>query len=154
MAGTNLAFNASEFRTSIRQTMEMGMPTAVGDRLTWHWNRDRTFNPDDPVGNPYAWTQPTVTDVPGNPDEPDGSLVVTYALEFSSRLSSSDETPLGQFDTSRAVVTLLDEEYALISSADYASISGSIYEIDFSGPPMGLFEVTVHQVYLSARDEA
>lgn len=154
MAGSNAAFNPTQFRTSIRQTMEMGMPTTVSERLTWHWNRVQTFSPQDPTTNPYEWDQATVTDVPGNSAEPDGSLVVTYALEFASRQQEGEDTPFGQFDTTRAVVTMLDEEYVLVSTADYASINGSVYEIDFSGPPLGLFEVTVYQVYLTARDEA
>lgn len=154
MAGTNAAFSPSEFRTSIRSTMEMGMPTTVSERLTWRWNRVRTYAPQDPAANPYEWDQATVTDVPGNTAEADGSLVVTYALEFAARQSRGEDTAFGQFDTTRAVVTLLDEEYALVSTADYATINDSVYEIDFSGPPLGLFEVTVYQVYLTARDEA
>lgn len=130
------------------------MPSTVSERLTWHWKRDKEYIPQDTTANPYDWTQAPVVDLPGNPNEPDGELQVLYALEFSSRPAGSQDTIFGQFDTSRGVVTLLDEEYELVRSADFCSIDGAIYDIDFSGPPLGMFEVSVYQVYLTARDEA
>lgn len=132
----------------------MGMPPNEGDQLTWYWKREKTFDPQDRTKNPYDWTEAPATDVPGNPDEPDGSLVVDYALEFSARPAGSIDVALGQMDTSRAVVTVMDDDYEKIKTADYAMISNTIYDIDFSGPPLGLFAVGVHTLYLLARDEA
>lgn len=153
MAGTNPAFDAAEFRTAIRDTMTMGMPTATSKRLTWHWNRDQTFDPQDPAATPYDLDQAPVVDDPGNPDEPSGEVQVTYALEFAARPAGSRETVFGQFDTSRAEVTLLEDEYEQIKTADYCTIDGTRYEIDFTAPPVGLFEVTVYTIYITAEDE-
>jgi hypothetical protein len=154
VAGTNPAFDAGLFRNAIRQSMQMGMPSNLAEQLKWHWKRDTEYVPQDPTQNPYEWTQTPVVDLPGNPDEPDGERIVDYAIEFSARPAGSQETVFGQFDTSRAIVTLLDTDYAIIRSADYCSIDGAIYDIDFSAPPLGMFEVTVYQVFLTARDEA
>jgi hypothetical protein len=52
------------------------------------------------------------------------------------------------------VVTLLDVDYDIIKDADYATIGNTTYDIDFSGPPEGLFEVTVYTIYIRARDAA
>lgn len=147
------AFDEAAFRTNIRDTMRMGMPTDPAEQLTWRWKRVRTYNPQDRVAHPYDWTQTPTTDVPGNADEPDGELVVDYALEFSASIAAEGGTALGRFNTSRAVVTLIDADYELVKTADFATIAGAEYEIDFVSPPMGLFAVTVYQIHLRARDE-
>ena len=77
-----------------------------------------------------------------------------YALEFAARSTAgAEETVLGTFNTSRAVVTLMDEDYEQIKDADYVTIAGATYEIDFVGPPLGMFAVTVYQIHLRAADE-
>ena len=150
-------FNETQTRDAILNTMLMGMPDDVAQQLTWYWRRDRTFSPDDPAGNPYDWTAPPIQDNPSNPDLPDDgvdqSLVVPYALEFSARPAGSATTVLGDIDTSRAIVTLLDTYYTQIQTADYARIGDARYRIQFDAPPIGLFGMTVWQVYLEAEDE-
>lgn len=147
-------FDEAAFREAIRQTMRMGMPPVEADQLTWHWKRDKTFAPQDSTRSPYDWTQTPVSDEPGNASEPDGELIVDYAIEFSARTAGNVDITLGRIDPSRAVVTLMDEDFEQVRTADYCSIGNTIYDIDFSGPPMGLFAVGVVQVYLFARDEA
>jgi hypothetical protein len=147
-------FDAVAFRVAIRETMKMGAPPDPADQLTWRWKRLRTYLPEDQAHNPYDWTETAVTDAPGNPDETDGSLIVDYAVEFSARPAGSVDVAAGQFDTSRAVVTLLDEDYEQVKTADYATIGNTTYDIDFTGPPIGMFAVGVFTVYLTARDEA
>jgi hypothetical protein len=150
----NPDFDAAEFRTQIRATMRMGMPPNPTDQLTWRWRRVRTYSPQDRARNPYDWTQAPTTDAPGNPGDDDDTRIVDYAVEFSARPAGSLDVAAGQFDTSRAVVTLLDEDFEQVKNADYATIGSTTYDIDFAGPPVGLFSVGVHQVYLTARDEA
>lgn len=147
-------FDEAGFRDAIEQTMLMGMPPDPADQLTWHWRRTREYDPQDRIKKPYDWTETPVVDQPGNPDEPDGTLIVTYALEFQPRNYASGGSVLGTFNTSRAVVTLLDTEYEKVKDADFCTIGTSAYEIDYAGPAMGLFAVAVHQVYLTARDES
>jgi hypothetical protein len=150
-------FNEATVRDALFNTMLMGMPERTDQRLTWYWKRDQTYVPDDPAGNPYDWTAAPVTDNPGNPALPDAgedqSLQVPYALEFSARPAGSSTTVLGEIDTSRAEITLLDTDFEKIRTADYAVIDNSRYRIQFSSPPIGLFGLTVHTVYLEAEDE-
>lgn len=149
-------FNEAQVRTALFNTMLMGMPETTSQRLTWYWSRDQTFVSDDPAGHPYDWTAAPVTDTPGNPAIPDAggdqSLQVPYALEFSARPAGSSTTVLGEIDTSRAVVTMLDTDFEKIRTADYAVIDDSRYRIQFSAPPVGLFGLTVWQVFLEAED--
>lgn len=152
MAGTNLDFNASEFRAAIKGTMQMGMPTDDAEKLTWYFKRVKAWSPQDPAIRPYDWTATPTVDAPADPDNSDGQTIVDYALEFSA--SSSTETDVGRMDTSKAVVTLLDVDYNEVSEADYAMVGSTTYEIEYVGPPIGMFDCTIYQVYLRARDEA
>jgi hypothetical protein len=149
-------FNEPLVRDALLNTMLMGMPEKPTERLTWYWNRERVFSPDDPAGNPYDWTAPPISDLPGNPKLKDEgvnqSLQVPYALEFSARPAGSATTVLGEIDTSRVVVTLLDTDFEKIRTADYAVIDDSRYRIQFDAPPVGLFGLTVWTVYLEAED--
>lgn len=156
MAGTNPAFDADVFRQAILDTMEMGMPTTLTERVTFHWNRERTFAQEDRAHHPYDVHGATpVTDEPQDEDNPDDTKQIVYALEFAARPAGSSEVQFGQFDTSRAILTVLDSEWAMIADPkpDYATIDGAHYDIDFSAPPVALFEATVYTLYLTARDE-
>lgn len=156
MAGTNPAFDADVFRQAILDTMEMGLPTDTAERLTFHWERDRTYTPEDRAHHPYDLDATPTTDEPQDPDNPTDERQIVYALEFSARPAGSHEGQFGEFDTSRAVVTILDSEWVLIADPkpDYATIDGSRYDIDFSAPPVALFDATVYTLYLTAQDEA
>jgi hypothetical protein len=149
-------FDEATVRTALLNTMLMGMPEVAAQRLTWYWKRAQVFSPDDPAGNPYDWTAPPIVDDPGNPVLPDNgvdqSLQVPYALEFSARPAGSATTVLGEIDTSRAIVTMLETDFEKIKTADYAVIDDSRYRIQFDAPPVGLFGLTVWQVYLEAED--
>lgn len=150
-------FDQTEFETAIRETMQMGMPEDVAERLTWWWDRDKTHSPDDSAGYPLMWDSEPIEDDPGNPDLPDvgdpQSLVVDYAMEFSSRPAGSKTTVLGEIDNSRAEVTLFDSDYQRVKTADYATFGESRYRIQFSAPAQGLFGSTMWAVYLEAVDE-
>ena len=148
------AFDEDAFRSSIRSTMQMGMPSDPARQLTWHWDRDQTFDIPDTEGNPYDWTATPDTDVPGNVVEPTGSLVVVYAMEFSARPAASKDTEMGEFDGTRIIVTLLDTEFEQVKTADYCVFDGDRYRIDFTAPPVALFTVTVYSVFLTAEDES
>jgi hypothetical protein len=153
MAGTSTDFDAAGFVTSIRATMRMGMPQDAGERLTFHWERTQTFEAPDEAGDPYDWAADPVTDAPGDVVAgEDGELQVDYAIEFAA--GSDQDNVFGSFDVGKAVVTLLGEDYQKIKSADWATIAGVRYDIEFVSPPLGLFEVTVYQMHLTAADVA
>lgn len=148
MAGSNPAFDPAVFRQAIRDTMIMGLPNATAEKPTFRWNPDKTFTTADPAGQPYDLTaSPVDTDAP--PD-----VQIPCAVEFSARPAGSLDTVIGEFDTSRVIITILDEDYALIEGADQVLLGENTYNIQFVGPPLGLFEVTVYQLYAIARDES
>lgn len=153
-------FNEAIFRDAVKNTMVMGMPEKVEERLTWWWHRDETYSPDDPAGDPYDWTQPPVLDAAGNPKLKDPgapaeqSLVVNYALEYSARPAGSANTVFGEIDTSRAIISLTDTDFEQVKTADYATVGETKYRIQFHGPPIGLFGYTLHQLFLEAEDAA
>lgn len=149
-------FDEPAFRSGVLGAMLMGMPEDVDQQLTWVWDRDLTFTPDDPAGNPYDWAATPVTDNPGNPNEPDvpgqpQTLVVPYALEFT--VGPASATTLGEIDTTRATITVLDADHDRIQTADYAQLGDTRYRIKFDEAPIGLFGVTVWTIHLEAQDE-
>lgn len=152
MAGSDASFDPGGFRSAIKATMQMGVPTDLNDRLVWHFRNITSYPTQDPALKPYDWTVAPTFDVPSDPDLPTGEHIVDYALEFAR--STPQESEVGAFDATRLVVTLLDVDYEQIKQADYATIGRVHYDIDYTGPPMGLFEVTVYQVFLTARDQA
>lgn len=156
MAGTgaDVGFSGADFRDNIRFAMQMGAPTSTTEQVTFYWNREKTYSPQDHGRRPYDFTQATVTDVPGNADIPAGSTTVDCAVEFTPRNSTGAENQVGAFEAPRCVVTILDEEYATIEGFDYAMIDGTTYHPDYVAPPLGLFDVTVYQIHLTAADEA
>lgn len=148
MAGTQQGFDAAGFRDAIRFAMNMGLPETESERATFRWNPARTFTTDDPAGLPYDWTDTPATETVH------ADVQVPVAIEFGAQAAAGTDTPVGQIDTSRAVLTVLDEDYQQIVGANEVVLGGNTYDIDFVAPPLGLFEVTVYQIYASARDES
>lgn len=150
MAGSDPRFDANAFRTNIRFAMTMGLPNTVAERATFRWTVVRTFAKDDASGAPLDWGTTATTTVT-NPD-----VQVECAVEFG--VAAAENTNVGTFDTSRAVITVLDEEFALLTVnnvlADRVLLGGNTYEVDYVGPPLGLFDVTVYQIYCKAPDES
>ena len=140
-------FDADEFRTQIRNTMFMGMPNAVEDRVTFRWSVRRAYSIEDNQGNPYNFSA-TPTNVVENPD-----VQVPVAVEFVSRQGNSEFAPIGDIRNPRATLTILDVDYVEIEGADQVLIGNQLYTIDFVGPPIGLFSVTIYQLYCTAVDQ-
>lgn len=148
MAGTNAAFNSQAFKDGIHLAMNMALPGTVADRATFQWRVEKTFAKQDNANRPYDWTSTAVT------SNERADVQVSCAVEFAARTTTAGETPLGKFDSTRAIITLLDEDYALIEGADTVLLGQNTYDVDFVAPPIGLFEVTIYQLYCSARDES
>lgn len=141
-------FDAAAFRLAIRSTMTMAAPNATADRVTFRWSPVTTYSPQDPSHNPYSWTAPPTSSITH------ADVQVPVAVEFSARPAASSETGVGEFDNSRAIITILDVDYELVAGADLVLLGQNIYEVQFVAPPIGLFEVTVYQIYTVARDES
>lgn len=142
------AFNAGQFRDAIRFAMTMGLPDSTADRATFKWTPVKTYANSDTGGRPYNLTE-TAASTTSHSD-----VQIPVAWQFASRQGQEEQTSLGQFDTSRVVLTILDEDYTKVTGADHVVMGGNTYDIDFVAPPIGLFEVTVYELYCRARDES
>lgn len=147
MAGTSADFDADAFKEAIRAAMLMGMPNNVSERATFRWTTEKTFSLADPAGSPYDLTATPVTTT-AHPD-----VQVPVAVEFVSRVSTTQFTAAGEFDQARAVITVLGDDYDQIEGADQVVLSGNTYDLIFVAPKMGLFDVDVVQIHALARDE-
>lgn len=141
-------FDADAFRTAIVGVMTMGAAPDTSKQVIFRWSPEKTYENEDSGGNPWTWTSPPTS------DNTPADVKVPCAVEFSGRPAGSQDTVIGQFDTSYVVVTLLDDQYTLVEGADLLVIDSSIYEVQFVAPPLGLFGVGVFQIHALARDEA
>lgn len=143
-------FDAATFRDSIQFAMNMGLPETASERCTFRWTPEKDYRIEDPGGNPYDFT---ATNTPTNTVAP-ADVQVDAAVEFVSRSTLSQGTALGELNTPRATITLLDVDYALVEGADQVLLGGNTYDVDYVAPPVGLFEVTIYQIHCSAVDES
>lgn len=148
MAGTNPNFDAAGFRAGIRLAMQMGAPVKESDRVTFVFKETKTYNVrTDPEGNPLdPFAQPVSTTVPR------ANTQVDCALEFSD--ATADELPVGNFRPTKVVVTVFDTDYEVVKDAKELLIGGDRYLIGYERPPLGLFEVGMHQIVAFAIDES
>lgn len=146
--GFGAGFNANQVRQALTDAMIMGMSPDPEQQVIWRWSPKREFADSDVAGDPYDWTEAP------EDEEVKEDVVVPCAFEFSARPAGSVESSMGQMDTSRVVITLLDEHYEKVKGADLVLLGTNIYEVDFVAPPIGLFDMGVITVIATARDES
>lgn len=149
MAGTTPSFSATNFRRNIHFAMNMGLPNVVEERATFRWAPVRSWDKQDPQIQPYSWDAQPTTEVTHD----DVQIHVAVDYQRSSGTGGATGTALGEFDTTRAIVTVLDEDYAEIIGATEVLLGGNIYVISFV-QVVGLFDVSVYQLHCKARDES
>lgn len=141
MAGSDPGFDSDAFRTAVRFAMTMGSPTLTADKATFRFRKTRTFPTGtrlDQEGNPL---DPTVA---ATTVEPTPVVMDNVAVEFQT--ADPQELPVGNFRPTKAVLTLLDEEWATVSDAIEVELGGDTYMIGYVHPPLGMFDVTVIQL--------
>lgn len=139
-------FDSTVFRREIKNVMKMAAPTAVEERVTFLFDDVKTYStPTDPSGRPYTLNASAAS------VESTDSVQVDCAVEIVDRVPSG--TPIGEFNNPRAIITVLDEDYALIEGSSKCLIGGNTYTVNYINP-IGLFDVTVYQIHTQARDEA
>lgn len=148
MAGTNSLFNPDTFRNVITDTMMMGLPNALPERPTFRWTVKKEYNVADPAGKPYNWKATPVS------TEEKEDVQIPVAVEFSGRPAGTKDTIMGQFNTSYAILTILDIHHVLVEGADQVVMGGNTYRVLFVEPPIGLFSVTVYRWHTEAMDES
>lgn len=142
------SFNEDEFRDSIRFAMNMGIPENESDRPTFKWTVQKEYAIADPAGSPYSWTS-TPTQTTTHAD-----VQIPVAVTYTPKRQGDDGSPFGNTVVSRAVLTILDEDYANIIGADQVVLTGDTYNIMNVAPADGLFGVTVYEVYCESVDES
>lgn len=143
-SGTSSGFDSAAFRTAIRSAMTMGLPSDTTQAVTFVFSEVAAYAHEDPNANPFDWTSSPTTDVVAR------NVQVPAAVEWG--VGTIQGTAVGDFDTSKVTLTLLDVDYASVQGCDSVHINGVIYQIDSIGPPVGLFDVTVYSMYCTARN--
>lgn len=145
--GFGSGFDADTFRLNIKNTMKMGSPQAIEERVTFRWPVEKTFTgKTDPKGKPYdigSAGSSTITEI--------DDVQIDCAVEIEDRNATG--TSIGQFNNPKATITVLDEDYALINGAKEVLIGENIYTINWV-EPVGLFSVTVYTIHATAKDES
>ena len=139
-------FDAAAFRQAVKSTMQMGSPNSVAEKVTFRWEVQRSYSgKTDPSGKPYSLSS-TIVDETTNDD-----VLIDCAVEYEDRTGTG--TPIGEFNNPRAVITVLDEDFDLVRTATKVLIGGNTYDIQYSRP-VGLFSVTVYEIFAQAVDES
>jgi hypothetical protein len=149
-------FDAAQFRDAIRFAMQMGAPSDParaprfirrgGGRTYW-------------LGDVQQFPPPTGTlrvDRDGNPlnpevevrTQPDTEYRVDCAVEIQP--VETDELPVGNFRNTKAVVTLLDQQYAEVEGVHEMVYNGDRYLFGYEPEINGLFDVDTHQLVFYA----
>lgn len=153
MAGTSLEFDAAAFRAEIRATMMMGLPVDEAARPTFSFPHDVVYENEDTGGDPFDWTAPVAAaGGGGGTTGPRPPVQVPCALEEAG--GSEYETGLGIINEDEILLTVLDVDHALIDGFDEVEIGGNTYRYTKELPPRGLWDVTIHQIVVTARDES
>jgi hypothetical protein len=134
----------SDLRETLRSTMVMGMPTVVAERPTFYFEGDQTYTYQDREKSPWDWTDAALTDTAASP------LQVLCAYEFFSPLGrqGSFVTEVGEFNPTTVVLTMFEEEFALVAGFTYLTIGPSDQKwfFRFFKPAIGLNDLTVYQI--------
>lgn len=154
-------FDADEFRTSIRAVMLLGLAEDQAQRPIFLFPRTRTYANDDKAGQPFDWGEAPTTDtntLPGEPKtvkcgEGNGEVLCAFEAAGGRGGTQSIETPFGDFDTERLVITMLDVDFAKVDGFDRVQVGDALYRYQFEEPRGGLYDVTVHQLIVAAVDE-
>lgn len=141
-------FNSQNFRDAIISTMQMGEAQDPAQRATFHFRPEREYSSADNAGNPYDLTSTPIN------ESTKADVQVECAIEFVPRSTMSGGTAVGQFETPRAVISLLDPEYQQIKDATEVSLGEDLYEIDFVEPPVSLFDQTLFRLHCHAVSES
>lgn len=127
--------------------MEMGLPGTIADQATFQWRTVATYAKADGASKPYAWDSAPVTSTTH------ADVLIPVAVDFKPAIRTS-YTAVGKVSADKVVLTILDEDFALIQGATHCLLGGNAYEIQYVAPPMGLFDATIFEMYLVALDES
>ena len=148
MAGSGAAggFKAKDFRDAIHFAMGMGATVDPADQAIFIFGEQSTYNPQDPDFDPYDWAATPAVDIPAR------QVVVPAAVQYGAATTVVEGTPVGDFDASRAIITVLDVDYALVAGCTEVMLGGHHFIIDPPGwIPFAMFDTGIWQLHVMAR---
>lgn len=145
MAGSDPGFNAGAFRDAIQFAMRVGAAPDPANQVYFHFSSQLTYNvPTDGANVPFD-PHATVTAMTAPP------VVVDCAVEYFD--AENQPTSFGLLAPSRLAITLLDEDYEKVKTADYVVCHGDRYDYRRTEPPSGLFDVGLYVMHFTSRSE-
>lgn len=154
--GIAVDFDNDAFRSAIRFAMQMGVnPDPTKRPIFLRKNTARTF-----WKNGQELADPPRMDRDGKPFDvdievrrgQDEKVSVDCAIEVER--ADAEELPVGNFRPVKIVVTLLDEEYQLVSDCRELLYNGDRYMFGYAPEALGLFQTGVFTMIFYARDES
>jgi hypothetical protein len=152
--GISADFDGDQFRNAIRFAMQMGTPPEVGKRASFVFkSAGRTYWKDgveqisprlDRDGKPLDPTIQVINTAP---------VVKTVDCAVEIVRADADELPVGNFRPTKAVVTLLDEQYDQVKGCRELLFNGDRYLYGYEPEGLGLFDVGINTMIFYATDE-
>lgn len=153
--GISASFDATAFQNAIKFAMQMGAPNVLAKQAVFVFkSTTRTYSKNgDPVVDPRL-------DRDGVPLDPE--VLVTEGSERLVKVDAAieiepadpNEMPVGNFRPTKALVTLLDAEFALVDGCDELRYNGDRYAFGYEPGAFGLFNAGIHQLTFYALDES
>lgn len=154
--GISVDFPETDFRNAISFAMQMGAPPDLNAQAVFVFkSTGRTYMQNgSPVLNPRL-------DRDGRPLDPEVAVVeipgvqvkADCAIAMESSQGIQGEGPVGQFPTTRAVVTLIDDQYAKVKGCREMIFDGDHYLFGYERDVVGLFAVGVYTLVFNVIDE-
>lgn len=154
--GISASFDAAQFKNAIRFAMQMGTPPDVDKRAVFikksdsktYWKNDvEVLNPR--LDRDRLPLDPEIVVL----ETADEEISVDCAIEITK--ADGDELPVGTMrSTTKATVTVLDDQYALIKGAQELRYNGDIYKYGYEPEGLGLFTVGINTLIFYAEQES
>jgi hypothetical protein len=149
MAGKNPGFDAKAFRAGIHFVMQMGAPTESEDQATFYFPTQLVYRTGesldvDAEGVPFDPAIPVTRHIPAG-------IKVPCAVEYQD--ANGVATDFGLVTPSRAVITLLDEDFSRVEGCSYVLLGGERFVYRHTEFPTGLFDVGVYTLHFAAEDQ-
>lgn len=149
MAGKQPGFNGGDFRRQMRFVMGMGAPTVTDQQATFEFPNQLVYNDGDAgdfdgTGVPFDPSIPVTRVVPPR-------VKVPCAVEYFD--ADGVVTEFGLISPSRAVVTLLDEDYVKVKGCSAVFLAGERYVYQKTEFPSALFDVGLYTLHFTAEND-
>lgn len=159
--GISAGFPEDLFRNGITFAMQMGAPNLAGraavfvkesTAVRYFVGADEVFPPPDGTLRLDREGKPLNANVRMVREQDTEIEGIDCAIEIQE--ADAEELPVGNFRPVKAVVTILDEEYAKIEGARELQFNGDEYAYGYEPETNGLFGVDVHTMIFYAKDES